>query len=65
MPAPTLPKPWTAAVACDGSMPRCSSAASATWTTPAEVAEARPSEPPSETGLPVTTPSVVWPTFTE
>ncbi len=35
------------------------------WATPRDVADARPSEPPTLTGLPVTTPSTVCPWLTE
>ncbi len=55
-PRPTLPKPCTAAVASRGSMPARSSANRATDATPSDVAAARPCEPPSESGLPVTVP---------
>ena len=53
---PTFPKPWTATAAPSGSSPASSSARTATWATPAPVADRRPSEPPSSTGFPVTTP---------
>ena len=57
--APTLPKPCTAAVERAGSRPACRSAASAMCVTPRLVALARPCEPPSEMGLPVTMPGTV------
>lgn len=45
--APTLPKPWTAAVVTSSRMPCCSMAKRALWKTPSEVAEVRPSESPT------------------
>ena len=56
---PTLPKPCTATVAPRGSTPASRSALNAAYITPRLVAPPRPSDPPTETGLPVTTPVTV------
>ena len=56
---PTLPKPWTAALTSSSWTPASPSAAAAACTTPRDVAVARPSEPPTATGLPVVTPGIV------
>ena len=47
------------------SMSRCRAASSMQKTAPRAVASLRPSEPPSEIGLPVTTPGTVYPTCIE
>ena len=57
---PALPKPCTTTVDVVRSMPRCSRRLDdAVNTAPRAVASLRPSEPPSEIGLPVTTPGTV------
>jgi len=48
-----------------GSTRRSRNAAKAANITPLDVAPPRPSEPPIDTGLPVTTPVVVYPRLTE
>jgi hypothetical protein len=60
-----LPNPCTAAVARAALIPRLPRAARLTWTTPRDVASARPSEPPRLIGLLVTTPRTVCPRLTE
>ena len=55
---PTLPKPWTATVALLISMPTCLADSRVTIITPRPVASRRPSDPPSSTGFPVTTPGL-------
>ncbi len=45
--------------------PWCFSVASVTYMTPRLVASWRPAEPPTDSGLPVTTPSAECPTFME
>ena len=56
---PALPKPWIATRAFGSSSPRCRPASMMQKTVPRAVASLRPSEPPSEIGLPVTTPGTV------
>jgi hypothetical protein len=51
-----LPKPCTATVAPRWSTPASRRALKAAYMTPRLVAPPRPSEPPTDTGLPVTTP---------
>ncbi len=63
--APTLPKPCTATRAPLISRPILRAASEPTTNTPRPVASWRPSEPPSEIGLPVTTPVAVLPEFIE
>ena len=60
---PTLPKPCTAIRAPSSFTPTFRMAASPVTNTPRPVASARPSDPPSATGLPVTTPVAVLPVF--
>ncbi len=62
---PTLPKPCTTMRAPLISRPRLRAASTPTTNTPRPVASRRPSEPPSEIGLPVTTPVDVLPSFIE
>jgi hypothetical protein len=62
---PTLPKPWTAMRAPLISMPIRVAASQPTTKTPRPVASRRPRLPPSEIGLPVTTPEAVLPWFIE
>ncbi len=59
---PTLPNPCTATVAVLMSKPRCLADSRAEIITPRPVASRRPSDPPSSSGLPVTTAVDVWPT---
>ncbi len=61
----TLPKPWMATRWPSSFSPRASAAASSVNVTPRPVASRRPSEPPSETGFPVTQPGTVWPACME
>ena len=56
---PTLPKPCTAALTSRSCTPASPRAAAAACTTPREVAVARPSEPPTASGLPVVTAGMV------
>ena len=63
--APTLPKPWTQTRAPGIGTPALCAAAWPTTNTPRPVASWRPRLPPSEIGLPVTTPVDVRPWFTE
>jgi len=53
---PAFPKPWIATVAPRRCMRFTRQASWATKRHPRAVASLRPSEPPSETGFPVTTP---------
>jgi hypothetical protein len=62
---PTLPKPCTATRAPSIGRPVSLAASTPTVNTPRPVASTRPSEPPRSTGLPVTTPVAVAPTFME
>ena len=62
---PTLPKPCTATRAPSMLRPICAAASQAMVNTPRPVASRRPSEPPTSTGLPVTTPVAVSPMFIE
>ncbi len=62
---PTLPKPCTATRAPSSTSPVRRAASTPTVNTPRPVASTRPSEPPSSTGLPVTTPVAVAPVFME
>ena len=62
---PALPKPWIETVALSSSIPRWRAASMMQKTVPRAVASLRPSEPPSEIGLPVTTPGTVWPACIE
>ncbi len=55
---PALPNPWTAAVAPFSGRDSRLAASSIATKQPSAVASLRPAEPPSESGLPVTTPSV-------
>ena len=57
---PTLPKPCTTTRVSDGLRPSAGAASLKHITTPRPVAASRPSEPPSEIGLPVTI-AGVWP----
>ena len=54
--APTLPKPWMATVLSGSSRPRRFNVSRVMNRSPRPVASTRPPEPPSATGLPVTTP---------
>ena len=62
---PTLPNPWTTAVAPFIVICNVSSARSARNTTPRPVASRRPSVPPDATGLPVTISVTVRPWYIE
>jgi hypothetical protein len=55
---PTLPNPWTAIATLGRERPHSSTISSTMTMHPRPVADSRPSEPPSGTGLPVTTPGV-------
>ena len=55
---PALPNPWTAAVAPLSESDILLAASSMATKHPSAVASLRPAEPPSESGFPVTTPSV-------
>ena len=57
---PTLPKPWMTTRVSASSRPSAGAASCRQMTTPRPVAASRPSEPPSEIGLPVTI-AGVWP----
>src|SRR5216684_2106787 len=59
---PTLPNPWMATDAPLMSNPRCFADSRVAIVTPRPVASWRPSDPPSSSGLPVTTAVSVWPT---
>ncbi len=59
--APTLPNPWTATRAPSRPNPTWRAASRATMLTPRPVASRRPADPPSSSGLPVTTAVVVAP----
>ena len=63
--SPTFPKPCTATRAPSSGMPSFFMASAPETNTPRPVASARPRLPPSDTGLPVTTPVAVRPTFME
>ena len=62
---PTLPKPCTATGTSSTPIPSVLKAERIWYMTPRPVASGLPSEPPMETGLPVTTPGTEWPTLTE
>ena len=62
---PALPKPWTTTRAPSSGIATCLTASTMQKTAPRAVASLRPSEPPSEMGLPVTTPGTVYPTCIE
>ena len=63
---PTLPKPCTATVMAVEAAVAASPAASRMQKRPPRaVASSRPSEPPIDSGFPVTTPSTEWPLFIE
>ena len=52
---PTLPNPWTTTRLPESVKPRRGAASRAISMSPRPVASTRPREPPSESGLPVTT----------
>ncbi len=62
MASPTLPKPWTATLAPAMSRPMPARGVTRSCRrTPWPVASERPTDPPSESGLPVTTPGTEYP----
>ena len=62
---PTLPKPCTATVRFCSCSSFFRTASWMQYSEPRAVASSRPSEPPTLSGLPVTTPSTEWPLFIE
>ena len=62
---PALPKPCTTTRAPSRSRPRCLAASMIVYTAPRAVASFRPSLPPIDSGLPVTTAGTVWPACIE
>ncbi len=62
---PTFPKPWIATLSPAIARPRRVRVSSSAKKTPRPVASSRPSEPPTASGLPVTTLSTECPWFIE
>ena len=62
---PTVPNPWIATRVSGKRRPSFWSAVRMQLRTPRAVAPSRPTDPPTASGLPVTTPSTEWPTFIE
>ena len=60
-----MPYPWMATRVSSTAIPRCFRVAPVMYMTPRAVAAPRPLEPPTERGLPVTTPGTEYPTFIE
>ena len=60
-----MPKPWITTEYSERLSPFFTESAWMQYSTPRAVASSRPSEPPTESGLPVTTPRTEWPLFIE